>query len=70
MDKLIRRVLTITGWSQAEMARRIGVHKRTVQDWVQERQQPRRGVYADLHRALVEMQAEIDAAAEDIKGQM
>lgn len=51
-DNVIRDVLAITGWSQAELGRRVGVHKDTVQDWVQGRFQPRPGVYADLRKVL------------------
>lgn len=64
---LIRRTLDVTGWSQVELGQRIGVHKQTVQDWLQERMQPRPGVYTDLHRELLQMQQQIDALLDDIK---
>lgn len=66
-DNIIREALDITGWSQPEMARRIGVHKHTVQDWLQGRQRPRPGVYVDLHRELIQMQQQIDVLLDKIK---
>ncbi|MFG1378895.1 helix-turn-helix domain-containing protein [Xanthobacter autotrophicus] len=64
---IIRRILDTTGWTQAEMGRRIGIHKDTIQDWLQGRTRPRPGVYVDLHRILTEMQMEIDLITEDLK---
>jgi len=51
-DNLIAAVLAATGWSQAELARRVGVHKDTVQDWRQGRSTPRGAVYAELAAEL------------------
>lgn len=66
-EKLIRRMLDVTGWSQVELGRRIGVHKQTVQDWLQGRMRPRPGVYTDLHPELLQMQQQIDELLEDLK---
>lgn len=39
---------------QSDMARALGVHKDTVQDWRQERAEPRPGVFIDLSRIVDE----------------
>jgi hypothetical protein len=52
---------------QADMARDIGVHKDTVQDWRQGRSQPRSGVYMDLLRLSVERAADFDEMIEKVK---
>jgi transcriptional regulator with XRE-family HTH domain len=56
----IRDALAATGWSQAELGRKIGVHRDTVQDWVQGRAQPRPGALADLKLALEAHRAAVD----------
>lgn len=66
-ENLIRSTLDITGWSRADLARRLGVHKQTVQDWAQGRMEPRGGVYVDLHRELIEMQQQIDVLLDALK---
>lgn len=68
-DNLITRVgraLYGDRW-QAPMARDLDVHKDTVQDWRQGRSNPRPGVYVDLHRIVLERQADLDELAEELK---
>jgi DNA-binding XRE family transcriptional regulator len=68
-DNLITRTgkaLFGDNW-QAQMSREIGVHKQTVQDWRQGKQNPRPGVYVDLMRIAVERQAELDDIVEELK---
>lgn len=68
-DNLITRIgraLYGERW-QADMARDLGVHKDTVQDWRQGRAQPRPGVYIDLMRITVERQADLDELLEEMK---
>ena len=60
-DNLIRTVLNGTGWSQAELGRRIGVHRDTVQDWAQGRTQPRPGALADLRKVLEAQRGELES---------
>jgi transcriptional regulator with XRE-family HTH domain len=68
-DNLITRTgraLFGDNW-QAQMARELGVHKDTVQDWRQGRSNPRPGVYVDLLRLAAERQAELDEIVEALK---
>ena len=66
-DNLIAEALDATGWTKADLARRLGAHKDTVQDWAQDRMQPRPGVYADLHQELLQTRQKIDDLIERIK---
>lgn len=70
-DNLIAQTLVVTGWSQEALAERIGMEgerrRQTVNSWVKGKHQPRSGVYADLVRALIEQQAEVDALIEALK---
>lgn len=68
-DNLITRA-GVALWGerwQADMARKLEVHKDTVQDWRQNRGKPRPGVYIDLLRIAVERQAELDDIVEELK---
>ncbi len=44
---------------QGEMARVLGIHRDTVQDWRQGRRQPNPGVWRDLRRIAVDRQRDI-----------
>lgn len=46
---------------ETDLARDLGVSDRTARKWDSGDQQPRPGVYTDLHRLLLERAAEIDA---------
>ena len=64
---IIRIGMALWGESwQAPMARALGIHRDTVQDWRQGRSAPRRGVYGDLLRLAVERQAELDDLVEQL----
>lgn len=68
-DNLITRTgraLFGDNW-QAQMARELGVHKDTVQDWRQGRSNPRPGVCVDLLRLVVERREELDEIVEALK---
>lgn len=52
---------------QAEMARALGVHRDTVQDWRQGRAAPRPGVYVDLLRLAQARATAIGALMEPLR---
>ncbi len=67
-DIIIRAGKALWGDSwQSPMARALGVHKDTVQDWRQGQTAPRPGIYVDLLRLTVERQVELDDLVEMLK---
>lgn len=44
IKKALKRLLGKLGWSQAALARELGVHRQTVGDWVREKAEPGYGV--------------------------
>lgn len=55
---------------QADMARALGVHRDTVQDWRQGRSTPRPGVYADLLKIATGRHAEISEIVDELNNSM
>ena len=51
---------------QTDMARALGVNDRTVRRWVSGADEPRPGVYTDLHRLVLERAAELDDLIEPL----
>jgi transcriptional regulator with XRE-family HTH domain len=64
---LIRRTLDVTGWTRVDLARRIGVHKDTVHDWIHNDRSPRPSVYAKLEGELTPLQVEIAGLIDELK---
>ena len=66
-DNLIRRILDVTGWTRTGLARRVGVHKDTVHEWIHKGRHPRSGIYIMLESELSELQAEITSLLQQLK---
>jgi transposase len=66
-DGLIRRTLDVTGWTRVDLARRVGVHKDTVHEWIHQGRRPRSIVYNALEGELTQLQLELTALIEALK---
>jgi len=64
---IVRIGMTLWGerW-QAEMARALGVHRDTVQDWRQQRSRPRPEIYLELREVLKQRGIEVGAILADL----